>query len=133
MVAFAVGQPEQPLLQDRVLAVPKRDGKAQPLVVIAEARKAILSPMVSTRSGLIMGEVVPGITIFAVVLADRAPLALAEVWTPLLPRHSDLARFVETFLLGGFRRFQASLVRQRPPPAQWPGRKLQFDPLNEML
>src|SRR6516162_5617899 len=72
--------------------------------------------MVRTRSGLIVGEVVPGITVFAVVLADRAPLALAEVWTPLLPRHSLVAHLVETPLLGGFRGARVTLVRQSSPP-----------------
>ena len=42
VVALAIGQAEQPLLEDRVLAVPQRDGKAQPLVVVAEAFSASL-------------------------------------------------------------------------------------------
>src|SRR6516165_9166291 len=117
MIAFGIGQAEKPLLEDRVLAVPQRNGKAQPLVVVAETREAVLSPMVSTRPRLIVSKVVPGITVFAVVLSDRAPLALAKVWTPLFPEHPPLPGLVQTPLLGGFR-FQASLVRQRPPPAQ---------------
>jgi hypothetical protein len=35
VIAFRVGQPEQPLFQDRILAIPKRQGEAQPLVVVA--------------------------------------------------------------------------------------------------
>ena len=118
MIAFGIGQAEKPLLEDRVLAVPQRNGKAQPLVVVAETRKAVLSPMVSARPCLIVSKVVPGITVFAVVLSDRALLALAKVWTPLLPRHCVLACLVEMPLLGGSRCFRASLVSQRPPPAQ---------------
>ena len=112
VVALAIGQAEQPFLEDRVLAIPQRKGKTQALLVVAETRKAVLSPMVSSRACLVVGEIVPGITVFAVVLADRAPLALAEVWTPLLPRHSVLAHLVETRLLGGFHTLQPSLVRQ---------------------
>jgi|SRR6516162_6065628 hypothetical protein len=34
---------------------------------------------------LIVGEVIPGVTAFTVVLAHRPPLALTEVRSPLLP------------------------------------------------
>ena len=36
MVALAVGQPEQALLQNRVPLVPQREGKAQPLLVVGD-------------------------------------------------------------------------------------------------
>jgi hypothetical protein len=54
VVSLAVGQAEQPLLEDRVLAVPQGEGKAQPLVVVAETREAILAPMIGTRARLIV-------------------------------------------------------------------------------
>src|SRR5882724_4021798 len=47
-----------------------------------------------------MGEIVPGVAIFAVVLADRTPLPLAEVGSPLLPGDVRLARLVQPLLLG---------------------------------
>src|ERR1700732_3866017 len=90
VVAFAVGQAEQPLLQDRVLAIPQRNSKAQPLVVVADPSKAVLAPVISPRAGLIVGEIVPRIAVLAVVLAHRPPLAFAEVGAPLLPRRSLL-------------------------------------------
>src|SRR5262249_38498627 len=38
VVALAIGQAKEPLLEDRVLAIPQGKRKAQPLVVIADAR-----------------------------------------------------------------------------------------------
>src|SRR6516225_6640869 len=77
VIALAIGQPEQPLLEDRVLSVPQGKRKAQPLVVIADAGEAVLTPVIGARTGLIVGEIVPRIAVLAVILADRAPLALA--------------------------------------------------------
>jgi hypothetical protein len=96
VIALAVGQAEQPLLEDRVLAVPQGNRKAQPLVVVAETGKPILAPVIGARAGLVVGKVAPCIAVLAVVLADGAPLALAEVRPPLLSRHPLLARFVQT-------------------------------------
>src|ERR1700692_784882 len=45
-----------------------------------------------------MGEVVPGVAAFAVVLSHRPPLPLAEVRTPLLPRNFRLTRVVQALL-----------------------------------
>ena len=85
VVAFAVGQPEEALLEDRVPAVPQGQGKAQPLFVVGYAGQAILSPAVGPRAGLIVGEEIPGVTPLAVVLAHRPPLPLAQVGSPFLP------------------------------------------------
>ena len=40
VVALAVGEPEQPLLQDRVALVPQRQREAQPLLVVARCPPA---------------------------------------------------------------------------------------------
>src|SRR5262249_44141216 len=96
VVALAVGETEEALLQDRVGAVPQREGEAQLLLVVGEARQAVLAPAVRARPRLVMGEVVPGVAIGAVVLAHGAPLALAQVWAPLAPRDALLAGFVES-------------------------------------
>jgi len=47
-----------------------------------------------------MGEIVPGVAVIAVVLADRTPLPLAEVGAPFFPGDVCLARVVQSFLLG---------------------------------
>jgi hypothetical protein len=58
MVAFAVDEPEQAFLEDRILAIPQGQRKAQGLVVIAEARQTIFAPAIGARTGLIVREVI---------------------------------------------------------------------------
>src|SRR5271166_5172937 len=113
VIALAVSQAEQPLLEDRVLAIPQRQGKTQPLVVVAEPGEAVLTPVIGARAGLIVGEIVPRIAVLAVVLADRAPLAFAEIRAPLLPRHPLLPRLVETQFIRRLRRCGAGGLGHR--------------------
>ncbi len=98
VVAFAVGQTEGALLQDRVTAVPQRQREAQHLVVVADAGQAVLAPAVGARTRLVVAEVVPGVAVGAVVLAHRAPLALAQVRAPFLPVGLAGARLLEPAL-----------------------------------
>src|SRR5512134_3827252 len=73
-----------------------------------------------------MGEVIPGVAVFAVVLADRAPLPLAQVRPPFLPRDSRLARIVQAFLFSDIREpgghFSLSPAPFRPAPLASPRR-----------
>ena len=85
VVALRVRQPEEALLEDRVLAVPQGQAQAQLALVVADAGHAVLAPAVGPGSGLVVGEVVPGVAVVAVVLADGAPLPLAQVGAPLPP------------------------------------------------
>ena len=66
------------------------------VLIVTEAGETILAPVISTQAGLVMAEIVPRIAVFAVVFAYRAPLPLAEVGAPLLPRHPFFPRLVET-------------------------------------
>src|SRR5688572_21267334 len=52
-----------------------------------------------------MGEIAPGVAVLAVILADRAPLPLAEIGTPLLPRDSRLAGVIQPLLFHGVNYF----------------------------
>ena len=99
VVALGVGEPEHPLLQDRVAAVPHGERKAPALVVVAEPGDAVLAPAIGARAGLVMGEVVPGIAAVAVVLAHRPPLPFAEVWPP--PPPPPLVGVLQAAPLGG--------------------------------
>src|SRR4029453_3291523 len=112
VVALAVGQAEQPLLEDRVALVPERDRKAQPLLVVGDAPEAILPPSVRARARLVVREVAPGIAVLAVVLADGAPLPLTEVGAPFLPRRAGFPRLVQAFL---FRNVQHVQFRHMNP------------------
>src|SRR5260370_24226115 len=85
VIAFAVGEAEETLLQNRILAIPQSDGKTEELPVIADAGQAIFTPVIRSRSGLVVAEICPGVSIRAVVFANRSPLPLGQVRTPLSP------------------------------------------------
>ena len=82
VVALRAGQAEDPLLEDRVLAVPQRQREAERLPVVADAGQAVLVPPVRPGPGVVVREVVPGGAVVAVVLADRAPGPLGQVGPP---------------------------------------------------
>src|SRR4051812_26820136 len=92
VVAFAVRQAEQAFLEDRILAVPQRERKAQELLVVRYAGKSIFTPAVRSRARLIVGEAIPRVARLAIVFAHRAPLAFAQVRSPLPPGDLTVAR-----------------------------------------
>src|SRR4051794_10357302 len=100
VVPLRVRQAEQALLDDRVLAIPQREGKAQDLPVVADPGKAVLAPAIGPGAGLVMGEVVPGVTAAAVVLAHRSPLALGQVRSPASPRNALVAALSKALVFG---------------------------------
>src|SRR5262249_12545964 len=89
------GEPEDPFLQDRVLAVPEGESEAEPLVIVGDAGQAILAPPVGAGSRVIVGKVAPGGAVRAVVLAHRAPLPLGPGRPPALPGGPTLAVFLQ--------------------------------------
>ena len=85
VISLVAREPEDSLLEDRVAAVPERQCEAQPLLDVREAGESVLAPAIRPRARLIMGQVLPRRAALAVVLADRAPLALAQVGAPVVP------------------------------------------------
>ena len=106
VVAFAVREPEEPLLQDRVFAVPQREGEAEVLLVVGDPSQTVLAPAIRPGTGVIMGEEVPGISVVAVVLPHRPPLPVREIRAPFPPRNLFRAGFFQTTMLD---------VHLRPP------------------
>jgi hypothetical protein len=100
VVALAVGEPEEALLEDRVDPVPECQRAAEALPVIGNAGKAVLAPAVGPRAGLVVAEVIPGVAAVAVVFAHGAPLALAQIRAPAAPRDSLLVRFFKSVMFG---------------------------------
>ena len=92
VIALLVGQTEHPLFEDRVLFIPQCHSQADVLLVIAKAAHAVFVPAIGAAAGMVVGEIVPGVPVGAVVLADSAPGALAEIGSPALP--IGLARLV---------------------------------------
>src|SRR5215469_12843731 len=100
MIAFAICQPKQSLLQDWINTVPERYSKAKKLLVIGKSCQSIFTPPVGTRAGLIVGKVVPRIAVFTIIFAHRSPLSLAQVRSPLAPWNSTFVGFSKPLLLG---------------------------------
>ncbi len=129
VVPLAVGQPEEPLLEDRVLPVPQGQREAEALLVVGDAGQPVLAPAVGARPGLVVREEVPRIAVLAVVLADRAPLPLAQVGAPRLPADLLLTRVIESDVFCGLHgclpvtagRVTSGneSVRHRPPRCWW--------------
>jgi hypothetical protein len=100
VIAFRVGEAEQPLLQNWIALVPEREREAQPLLVVAQSGDAVFAPAIRARSRVVVREVVPGIAVLAVVLTHRAPLPLAEIRSPFSPWRALLARLSQSRLFG---------------------------------
>ena len=100
VIAFGVGEAEEPLLQDRVLPVPERQREAEPLLAVGDSRDPILAPAIGPRAGLVMAEIIPGVAVRAVVLAHRPPLPLAEIGAPFPPGLLLFPGFAQAIMLG---------------------------------
>src|SRR5215471_6858601 len=85
VIALRAGQPEGPLLQDRIAPVPQCETEAQPLLDVAEPGQPVLTPPIGVGPGIVVRYVVPRVTAGAVVLAYRPPLPLTDVWPPVVP------------------------------------------------
>src|SRR5262249_25130375 len=104
VVALAVGQAEQALLDDGVHAVPEGQSETEALLIVGSATQAVLAPVIRARAGLVVAEVVPGVATFAVVLAHRPPLTVGEIRAPFPPRGLGLTSFLEAASLFGHER-----------------------------
>src|SRR5207247_1804243 len=100
VVALIAGQSEEPLLENRIAAIPQRDGEADVLVAVANAGDAVLAPAVRSGAGVVVREILPGGPVRAVIFAHRAPLPFADVGSPLLPVGVAPVGFVEAGLFG---------------------------------
>ena len=103
VVALGVGQPEQALLEDGVLAIPQGERKAEAALPVGDAEQPVLAPAVDARPRLLVVEVAPAVAARRVVLAHRAPLALGEVRAPALPVALAALVLAQTALLGAQR------------------------------
>src|ERR1700751_1162716 len=99
MVAFGIGQSEQALFQDWVISIPKHQRKTEQLLVVADAAHAVLAPPIGAAPCHIVGEVVPGIPVAAVIFPYRPPLPFAQIRPPLLPVELPRLAFFQAAML----------------------------------
>ena len=100
VVALGVRQPEQPLLEDRVVPVPEGHTQVQEAEPVADAAESVLTPAVGPGHGLLERQVGPCIAVRRVVLADGAPLPTGQVGPPQPPRAVGRRGFGEPRVLG---------------------------------
>ena len=100
VVALAAGESEGAFLEDGVFLVPEREREAEALVVVRKAEQTVLAPAVGARAGVVVRKVVPRLARGAVVLADGAPLAFAQVRAPTPPVSLAFVFLLETGLFG---------------------------------
>ena len=72
VIAFGIGEPEQPLLEDRIAMVPQCDGEAEQQPIVANAADPVLAPAIGARARLIVRKILPGGAVLAVILAHRS-------------------------------------------------------------
>ena len=85
MVPLMVGQAKKTLFEDAIDAVPEGDRDGKILVFITPAANTIFTPAVSPATGMVVGEIAPGIAIGRIVLTDGAPLSFGDKSAPLPP------------------------------------------------
>ena len=85
MIPLPRGDAEQTLLEMRIGTVPKGRGEAEDLVAVGKPGDAVLPPAIGLGPGVVVGEIVPGITIPGVVFTDCPPGAVGEVRPPPAP------------------------------------------------
>jgi hypothetical protein len=101
VVAFGVGEAEEAFLEDRVAAVPKGRGEAQPALAVGKPEQAVLAPAVGTAAGMVVREVLPAGAVLRIVFADGGPLAVGQIGAPALPVRGAKGVLGETLALGG--------------------------------
>src|SRR5262245_45281093 len=85
VIAFAGGEAEEALFENRILAVPQGNCKAQQLLIVADAEQAVFAPTIGAAARMVVAQRLPGHPARAVVLPHRAPLSFAEIGPPNLP------------------------------------------------
>ena len=63
VVAFRAGEAEEPFLQNRIVRVPKCQGKTEPALAVGDTEQAIFAPAISAASGVIVGEIIPDVAV----------------------------------------------------------------------
>ncbi len=85
MIAFRPAQTEEPLLEDRVPAIPKGQRETKPAFPIGDSQQSVLAPTIGSAAALVVGKIVPAVARLRIILAHGAPLALGEIRPPAFP------------------------------------------------
>ena len=95
VIALGVGEAKKSFLENRVLAIPQRDGKAEVLQAVANARDAVLAPAVGATASVVVRKIFPRRAAGRIIFAHGSPLALGQVRPEKLPRLHAVLLLVE--------------------------------------
>src|SRR5258708_5669192 len=120
VITLTVREAEKPLFQNRILPVPECQTQTETLIVVAQAGNAIFAPTIGTAARLVVTEIIPGSPVWAVILTNRSPLALAQVGAPAPPMCPPAVSLFQSFCFlhevmrcsPSFRKFDGSLGRE---------------------
>src|SRR5947209_8465475 len=101
VIAFRGGEAEEPLLEDRVSAVPEGGREHEELITVADPGDAVLAPAIGLAAGQVVRQEVPGVAVGAVVLADGGPGAVADIRAPPPPAGRVVADLPEPLVFPG--------------------------------
>ena len=59
VIAFVPVEAEEPLLEDRVLPIPKGRRKAEPALPIANSQQAVFAPAIRAAASMVVREIIP--------------------------------------------------------------------------
>src|SRR5437867_10162095 len=85
VIPFVARHAEEPFLENRIAAIPEREGEADHLMPVTDPGQPVFIPSIRFGSRMVVREVFPGCTIGAVVLTHCAPGTLTEIRPPALP------------------------------------------------
>src|SRR6266704_3747061 len=99
VVALWPGQPKEAFFQNSIMLVPERQCETDLLVAVAYSRYSVFTPTIGPGARVIVGQVIPGGAIGAVVLAHSAPGALTHIRSPAFPVDGTLSRLGKSLVL----------------------------------
>src|SRR5687768_6930932 len=85
VIPLNAGQSKDPLLKDRIFGVPERDREVRKLIFVADACDTLFAPPVGFAARSVVRDVLPCITMMAVILANSSPLTFREIRSKLSP------------------------------------------------
>src|SRR5262245_34520796 len=66
VIAFAVGEAEQTLFEDRILPIPEREGETEQLGVVRDDGKTVFATVEGARAGMVVTEVILGVAVMVI-------------------------------------------------------------------
>ncbi len=110
VVALGAGETEHALLENRVLPVPERKAETPGLACVGEGGHPVFVPAEGATSRVVVRKEGPGVTVGAVVFADRSPGSFGDVRSPVPPALGAVVGLCDAFVFGPTRDMRHGLI-----------------------